>query len=276
MVMRQPKFGPEQYPSGALIFRQGDPPDKFYIISSGTVEVIRQVEDGTEHALNWLGPGDFFGEIGMLQWQERRASVRAVTDVQVMVMDRPTFRSWLKSSTIAEAEISETMAQRIAQDAAVPDEAMPTTGALPPLDEDDQPETAVPAKPSTANANRYDSGPMQFAAGDEIVRQGDMADKFYIIVEGRVEVVEENEDGSERVIEHLGSGDYFGEIGLLEGGFRVATVRALTDVHTLSFNRQAFLRWMHQSPDSETDIINTMQERLNQIQRSRNTPDKKA
>ncbi|MCA9974352.1 MAG: cyclic nucleotide-binding domain-containing protein [Anaerolineales bacterium] len=266
MATQQPKFGPEQYPSGSLIFRQGDPPEKFYIISKGRVEVIRQAEDGTEHVVNWLGPGDFFGEIGMLQWQRRLASVRALTDVYLMVMDRATFRSWMSSSAMTEAEISETMAQRIAQDAAVPDEALPRTGPLPPLPDETQDTAVSPtATPSTPHT---DSGPVQFAAGDTIVHQGDIADTFYIIVNGRVEVVEELPDGSERPVAQLENGDYFGEIGLIEGNVRIATVRALTDVQAVSFNYHAFRRWLQKSPESETDILNTAHERLTQIQQA--------
>ncbi|MBE2200307.1 MAG: cyclic nucleotide-binding domain-containing protein [Anaerolinea sp.] len=267
MSAQQPKFGPEQYTAGSLIFQQGDPPEKFYIISSGVVEIFRQTEDGAEHVLNVLGPGDFFGEIGMLQWQQRLASVRARTDVHVMTMGQTTFRSWLDRSAMTAAEISETMAQRVAQDAAVPDVALPRTGPLPPLADEPQ-ETAVASTPPALTTPQTDSGPMQFAAGDIIVRQGDIADKFYIVVHGHAEVVDVQPDGSERFVAYLDSGDYFGEIGLLAGDRRVATVRALTDVQTLFFNQHAFRRWLQKSPDSEAEIIDAVQKRLGQIRAS--------
>lgn len=64
--------------------------------------------------------------------------------------------------------------------------------------------------------------------GARVIRQGDAGDKFYIIKQGRAEVVRDNGTGPERVAV-LGEGDYFGETALLEGRPRNATIIALRD-----------------------------------------------
>jgi NADH dehydrogenase len=82
--------------------------------------------------------------------------------------------------------------------------------------------------------------PVRFAAGEVIVREGELATRFYIITEGAVEVVQQGPSGSEAPLRRLGPGGYFGEIALLGGGYRTATVRALTDTLALSIARQDF------------------------------------
>ena len=71
-------------------------------------------------------------------------------------------------------------------------------------------------------------------AGTALIRQGEVGDKFYLIRRGQCEV--SIADGqSQRVVNTLGEGDFFGEIALLTGGQRSATVvtTEVTEVYTL-------------------------------------------
>lgn len=79
-----------------------------------------------------------------------------------------------------------------------------------------------------------------FARGDVIIRQGDPGDRFYIIRRGHVHVMQSDSYGYERMVNQLGSGDYFGEAALLTGAPRNATIRALTSVSTFTLSKQAF------------------------------------
>lgn len=80
------------YAAGEFIFRQGDPGTNFYIIEKGDVEVIRS-PDGMKppEVVVVLGPGNFFGEMTLIQDVPRNASVRARTAVEVVVMGREVF-----------------------------------------------------------------------------------------------------------------------------------------------------------------------------------------
>jgi NADH dehydrogenase len=88
------------YQPGDYIFRQGEPAMNFYAIERGEVEVW-QTMDRTESAtlLNILGPGDFFGEMALIDDHPRSASIRARTAVEVLVMGRHVFTQI--SSTLA-------------------------------------------------------------------------------------------------------------------------------------------------------------------------------
>jgi HlyB family type I secretion system ABC transporter len=82
--------------------------------------------------------------------------------------------------------------------------------------------------------------PQSFRFGEVIVREGDDADAFYVVVSGRARVVKEAPDGQEVTLAVLGPGDSFGETALLEHGPRTATVRASEDVEALRLDRALF------------------------------------
>jgi MFS family permease len=79
------------------------------------------------------------------------------------------------------------------------------------------------------------------AAGDVVIRQGDPADRFYVIESGSVVVSQTGTDGTTRELRRMGSDEVFGELGLLSGAPRSATVTALTDGLLLALDADAFL-----------------------------------
>ena len=73
-------------PAGAAVVREGDPSDRFYVIVAGRVEVTQ----GGRH-LRVEGPGEFFGEIGLLRDVPRTATVTALEDVETLSLTREDF-----------------------------------------------------------------------------------------------------------------------------------------------------------------------------------------
>jgi hypothetical protein len=88
---------------------------------------------------------------------------------------------------------------------------------------------------------------LHFPAGAVIVRQDELADRFYIVTKGQAEVRWRSPDGSERPVARLGEGQYFGEIGLLREGRRTASVYAATPVTALTLDRVTFEALMEAS-----------------------------
>jgi voltage-gated potassium channel len=78
---------------GRQLVAQGDSAYEFFVITEGTAEVVR---DGTTVAE--LGPGDFFGEIALLETERRNATVTAITPMRVIVMTRDRFQQLMRSS----------------------------------------------------------------------------------------------------------------------------------------------------------------------------------
>lgn len=98
--------------AGATLVRQGDAADRFYIITQGEVAVTHRDEAGQENPVATLGPGQFFGEMGLLANAPRTATVTARTDVEVLAMDRNTFSGVVDSSETTAQDLAETVAQR--------------------------------------------------------------------------------------------------------------------------------------------------------------------
>jgi len=101
--------------------------------------------------------------------------------------------------------------------------------------------------------------------GDVLVQQGDVADRFYIVSDGEVEVVREGSQGETRVA-LLGPGQFFGEIGLMTAKPRTATVRATKDSELLTLDRDAFLMLVTRSQGGAADLDAAMHTRLAELQ----------
>jgi CRP-like cAMP-binding protein len=84
-------------PAGTTILRQGASGGKFFIIATGEVEVVR-TRHGADRVVTRLGPGQFFGEIAILRDIAHTATVRAITDVSLLTMERDKFRSLVEHS----------------------------------------------------------------------------------------------------------------------------------------------------------------------------------
>jgi MFS family permease len=76
---------------GERIIGQGDEADFFYVIVEGTVEVTQTDTEGQERVLREMKSGDFFGEIGLLSRVPRTASVTALTEGELIALDKQTF-----------------------------------------------------------------------------------------------------------------------------------------------------------------------------------------
>ena len=72
----------------------------------------------------------------------------------------------------------------------------------------------------------------------EVVRQGDVGSRLYLVCSGKLDVVHRGEDGREETLAHLGPGDHFGELAVFRGSRRTATVRACTRVQLIAVGRE--------------------------------------
>jgi CRP/FNR family cyclic AMP-dependent transcriptional regulator len=93
---------------GRRLIDEGRSAYEFFLIEEGTAEVVR----GGEHVAE-LGPGDFFGDMGLLSPERRRnASVVATSPMQVVVMTAPNFRRVARDKPHVAREISRAVVQR--------------------------------------------------------------------------------------------------------------------------------------------------------------------
>lgn len=98
--------------------------------------------------------------------------------------------------------------------------------------------------------------------GQAIVREGEEGYKCYMIVRGKFEILKERPDGSQIRVNVLQDGDHFGEIALLKGIPRTATVRALVPSVLLSIRREAFHRLTQDHPHLLAALERTLKARM--------------
>lgn len=86
--------------------------------------------------------------------------------------------------------------------------------------------------------------PCTFSDGSDIVKQGDDGEDFFIIVDGEVIVMQQNDKGEKGEVGRLSRAEYFGEIALLKDNKRHATVTANGDVKCVKLDRGTFERML--------------------------------
>jgi CRP-like cAMP-binding protein len=104
--------------------------------------------------------------------------------------------------------------------------------------------------------------PIDLEAGATLTRQGEIGREFLIVLEGEVEVTRDGTSVATR-----GTGDYVGEIALLDERPRTATVTAKTDVVAEVLDRREFTALLEKSPDIASQIMATMAQRLADLDR---------
>lgn len=104
----------------------------------------------------------------------------------------------------------------------------------------------------------------RFMEGSRVVREGDIGDTFYVILQGEAKVT----SPSGRVVNRLRPGDFFGEISLLDGGPRTASVLADSPLMMLALPRTAFLKMLRQEPDVGVRLLGYAASMLRRLERS--------
>lgn len=198
--------------AGEIIIQQGDEGDNFYVIDQGEVDVF--VND--EHVTT-IGEGGSFGELALIYGTPRAATVKAKGDVKLWGIDRDSYRRILMGSTIRKRKMYEEFLGKVSI-----------------LDNLDKWERLTVADSLE---------PVQFEDGEEIVRQGEPGDDFFIITEGTAAVLQRRSENDEPVeVGRLGVSDYFGEIALLLDRPRAATVVARGPLKCVKLDRARFER----------------------------------
>jgi peroxiredoxin (alkyl hydroperoxide reductase subunit C) len=99
---------------GETILAEGDPADRFFVITKGEVAISRRGSAGKEIKLARLGTGQFFGEVGILAETRRTATVRAIDDVELLALSWQEFQDTLERSDRADRNFSEIVKERVA------------------------------------------------------------------------------------------------------------------------------------------------------------------
>ena len=106
------KFG-KRFPPESILARESEPGDTMFLINTGKVAVIKKTPAG-EKILATLNDGDFFGEMALIGVQDRRAAtVKTLTEVTVLELNRMAFEALIKRSPEIAMKVIATLAERL-------------------------------------------------------------------------------------------------------------------------------------------------------------------
>jgi CRP/FNR family transcriptional regulator, cyclic AMP receptor protein len=103
---------------------------------------------------------------------------------------------------------------------------------------------------------------VRYMEGASIVREGEPGDSFYVIVEGQAKV-----QRGDRTLATLVPGEFFGEISLLDGGERTATVVSETPMALLEIKQRPFMKMLGKQPDIALKMMQGLAARLREMER---------
>ena len=101
------------YPKNAVVLTEGEMGDSLFMIQSGKVKVFIGDEDGREITLKILGPGDFFGEMSMIDKQPRSASVTTIEAAAFLVLSNAAFERCVEEAPRIANMVMRVLAQRV-------------------------------------------------------------------------------------------------------------------------------------------------------------------
>ncbi|MDT5239322.1 MAG: family transcriptional regulator, cyclic receptor protein, partial [Mycobacterium sp.] len=104
---------PVDFPAGHMVFAEGDPGDRLYIIVSGKVKIGRRSAGGDENLLTIMGPSDMFGELSIFDPGPRTSSATTITEVRAVSMDRDALRAWIADRPEIAGQLLRVLARRL-------------------------------------------------------------------------------------------------------------------------------------------------------------------
>ncbi|MCP5003105.1 MAG: cyclic nucleotide-binding domain-containing protein [Planctomycetes bacterium] len=207
--------------AGELIFDQGDPGDRFYIVYSGKIRIFRKNDIQKEINLGVNTRGDHFGETALITDSPRNASARAVEESVLLSIEKKSFNEYIFSKP----DLREYF-DKFVKFTSI-NQFLKSSTDLSALSPKDLKELI-----RSFNSELYKEG-------DVIFRQDLGADKFYIIESGKLKVVRW-EENKQVIINLLREGDFFGEKSIIEETLHHADVVCLTDCHLFSLTKETF------------------------------------
>ncbi len=99
--------------AGEVLFQKGDPGDALFGVRRGQIRIETGATDGTRLTLNFMGPGDLFGEVAVLDGQERTADATASQATELFVLRREEFLDFLEREPKVAIKIIQLLCQRI-------------------------------------------------------------------------------------------------------------------------------------------------------------------
>jgi len=220
-----------------VIFKRNDYSNSFYSILRGGVAIHIERADGHSASFN-LGPGDFFGEIGLLSGRRRSGTAVAGTDCILVETPRRSMLRLLDAVPGVQRRLDEVSLKRIVKNC--------YGNALPDHDVDHLVQ---------------DARMKSCAVGDIVFREGEMADALYLIRRGSV-TVSQRQGNREVILAYVSAGNYVGEMALVSQMPRSATVTAAAPTELVMLDATRFSTILDANPAMRSEVSSRYLQRI--------------
>lgn len=214
---------PQSYGRGEVIFEKNDPGSSLFAIAEGSVAVEINADDPSITVP--IEQGSIFGEVGLISGRRRGATIKAAEDVIVVEISRTAALKLQASVPAAKRRITQISTER---------QLLQMFGSG--LTKEDIAEVVE------------SSEIINVRAGQAIIEEGAEGNDIYVIRVGSM-VVEKQIGGKPVFLSYLPAGSYVGEMTLIAGGYRTATVKAAIKSEVIKINGDAFKKVLDAHPD---------------------------
>ncbi|MDI6753119.1 MAG: cyclic nucleotide-binding domain-containing protein [Thermodesulfobacteriota bacterium] len=238
------KIQSKPFPQGSVICQEGEPGDSIFIISHGKVGVFRRNVSGEKISVSDLKEGDFFGEFGFFSNSRRQATVEALEEAEILEITKKDMEEIIREFP----SISEVLLQFYKE--RVLDTLLATSELF----------RSFPPQERKQILGKLQME--EFPVGATVLEEGAPGDSLYIIKKGRVEVFTLDLKGDPLPLARLQEGDFFGEISLLTGRPRTASVKVLQSAELLRLAKDDFDHIISNHPEIRQILEESLHLRL--------------
>ena len=116
--------------------------------------------------------------------------------------------------------------------------------------------------PSAVQALESTLQPVNFPRAHVIFAEGELGDRLYIVLSGKVKIGRRSPDGRENLLAVFGPSDMFGELSIFDPGPRTSTATTVTEVSAVSMDRPALREWIAKRPEIAEQLLRVVARRL--------------
>ena len=228
------------------LFEQGNPSQAMFIVVSGCLSVFRKTENGENELKGKVMPGEPTGEIQFLTGGMHTASICADTASDLIKIPRSAIERLLECDPEVLSHIAEYIHRRLRR-YRLYDTLPRLFGEL-----DDKTITDIERNIEWKRLN----------GGDLLFKQGEPGDALFVVISGRLQAVVENTDGTREVVGEIIRGESVGEMALITGEDRSASIYAVRDTELIRFSKTAFDKIARDYPQVVIHIAQILIHRL--------------
>ena len=232
------------YQKDSLICREGEGGDSLFVISRGEVAIIKQRPGGKEIRVQNLKDGDFFGEFGFFIDQKRHATVKAITDCELLEISRNGLYEMIKVYPRLSEVLQNLFKERV----------LDNFLALSPLF------SSFTFEERREVIKRFHL--REIPEETMLFKGGDPSTSLFMVRNGGVEIFTQNGHGKKVILALLQSGNIFGEIGLLFDRPRMANAKTTRPTKLLEITQEDFKACLLQFPNLQMKLKEVSLKRL--------------